>query len=75
MGSLLCVKVNMKYEVYYNVAGEGDAFLGGPSSPGFPAESRLDDLPNACSAPYEVPQFPIEQIETKLAQQRQLSSL
>lgn len=31
------------------------------------------DLPNEISAPYEVPQFPIEQIEKKLAIQRQLN--
>lgn len=31
------------------------------------------DLPNEISAPYEVPQFPIEQIEKKLAIQRQLT--
>ena len=29
--------------------------------------------PNEISAPYEVPQFPIEEIERKLAIQRQLS--
>ena len=29
--------------------------------------------PNEISAPYEVPQFPIEEIERKLATQRQLS--
>jgi AMP deaminase len=31
-------------------------------------------LCNEISAPYEVPQFPIEQLEKKLAIQRQLSS-
>jgi len=31
------------------------------------------DLPNEISAPYEVPQFPIEQIEGKLALQRQIT--
>ncbi|XP_059471605.1 AMP deaminase 2 isoform X2 [Neocloeon triangulifer] len=35
--------------------------------------SRSQDLPNELSAPYEVPQFPIEQLETKLLIQRQLS--
>ena len=30
-------------------------------------------ISNEISAPYEVPQFPIEQIETKLALQRQMS--
>ncbi|KAL0269601.1 UNVERIFIED_CONTAM: hypothetical protein PYX00_007276 [Menopon gallinae] len=33
------------------------------------------DLPNEISAPYEVPQFPIEQIEKKLAIQRQLTKM
>ncbi|XP_063222825.1 AMP deaminase 2 isoform X2 [Bacillus rossius redtenbacheri] len=32
------------------------------------------ELPNEISAPYEVPQFPIEQIEKKLAIQRSISS-
>lgn len=31
------------------------------------------ELPNEISAPYEVPQFPIEQIEKKLLIQRQLN--
>ncbi|XP_065353063.1 AMP deaminase 2 isoform X2 [Cloeon dipterum] len=35
--------------------------------------SRSQDLPNELSAPYEVPQFPIEQLEKKLLIQRQLS--
>ncbi len=50
-----------------------------------PSESALHDIlsassrgsqrvtPNEISAPYEVPQFPIEEIEHKLAIQRQLS--
>jgi len=37
------------------------------------AEDR-NELPNELSAPYEVPQFPIEQIETKLARQRVLAA-
>lgn len=40
------------------------------------SNSRLQDpreLPNEISAPYEVPQFPIEQIEKKLLIQRQLT--
>lgn len=32
-----------------------------------------DILPNEISAPYEVPQFPIEQIEKKLQIQRQIN--
>ena len=36
-------------------------------------EIASDELPNEISAPYEVPQFPIEQIEKKLQIQRQLN--
>ncbi|ODM98948.1 AMP deaminase 2 [Orchesella cincta] len=36
-------------------------------------ETVQQQIANEISAPYEVPQFPIEQIETKLALQRQLS--
>lgn len=32
------------------------------------------ELPNQVSAPFEVPHFPIEQIENKLLMQRQLNS-
>ncbi|XP_023708982.1 AMP deaminase 2 isoform X2 [Cryptotermes secundus] len=57
----------------------------GGSNVGFPfSKMTLDDmatgsvspriLSNEISAPYEVPQFPIEQLEKKLAIQRQLSS-
>ncbi|XP_018800892.1 PREDICTED: AMP deaminase 2 isoform X2 [Bactrocera latifrons] len=38
-----------------------------------PGEVSEDGLPNEISAPYEVPQFPIEQIEKKLQIQRQLN--
>ena len=37
-------------------------------------EESVDDLPNEISAPYEVPQFPIEQIEKKLLFQRHLTA-
>lgn len=40
------------------------------------SEKDLDNdlpLPNEISAPYEVPQFPIEQIEKKLQIQRHLN--
>lgn len=40
------------------------------------SEKDSDDdhpLPNEISAPYEVPQFPIEQIEKKLQIQRHLN--
>lgn len=45
-----------------------------PKTPGGIDENSSDDvLPNEISAPYEVPQFPIEQIEKKLQIQRQLN--
>ncbi|KAM7348029.1 AMP deaminase isoform 2-T3 [Cochliomyia hominivorax] len=45
-----------------------------PKTPGVLDENSSDDvLPNEISAPYEVPQFPIEQIEKKLQIQRQLN--
>lgn len=37
-------------------------------------EEGSDDLPNQISAAYEVPQFPIEQIEKKLMLQRHLTA-
>lgn len=37
-------------------------------------EDGGEGLPNEISAPYEVPQFPIEQIEKKLQLQRQLNA-
>lgn len=59
-------------------------FISGSDSPTSTAAARLsktpvpgevaeDGLPNEISAPYEVPQFPIEQIEKKLQIQRQLN--
>ena len=56
------------------------SFFPGSESPVFGHEGgavggRLAplELPNEISAPYEVPQFPIEQIEKKLLIQRQLT--
>ncbi|XP_075158248.1 AMP deaminase isoform X2 [Haematobia irritans] len=50
------------------------ALLQQPKTPGALDEASSDDvLPNEISAPYEVPQFPIEQIEKKLQIQRQLN--
>ncbi|XP_018340811.1 PREDICTED: uncharacterized protein LOC108747674 isoform X8 [Trachymyrmex septentrionalis] len=48
---------------------------GGNSAAGASSNLRLasHELPNEISAPYEVPQFPIEQIEKKLLIQRQLT--
>jgi len=47
----------------------------GSSGAGASSGLRLasHELPNEISAPYEVPQFPIEQIEKKLLIQRQLT--
>lgn len=51
-------------------------FCLGNESPSFVVAEGFNggdpELPNEISAPYEVPQFPIEQIEKKLAIQRQL---
>ncbi|XP_057652881.1 AMP deaminase 2 isoform X3 [Diorhabda carinulata] len=47
---------------------ESPSFAGNPSF-----AINEPELPNELSAPYEVPQFPIEQIEKKLAIQRQLN--
>lgn len=49
-----------------------DAVGHGPTSPDVDGEN--DDLPNQISASYEVPQFPIEQIEKKLMLQRHLTA-
>ncbi|CAH1126561.1 unnamed protein product [Ceutorhynchus assimilis] len=61
---------------------EGDKILEGrlgnesPSSfvGNAPFSDTEPELPNEISAPYEVPQFPIEQIEKKLQIQRQLNT-
>jgi AMP deaminase len=53
------------------------SLFSGNESPSFLANSQFSgiqpELTNELSAPYEVPQFPIEQIEKKLAIQRQLN--
>ncbi|VEN63671.1 unnamed protein product [Callosobruchus maculatus] len=50
----------------------------GNESPSFSTNAAFtgaqQELPNEISAPYEVPQFPIEQIEKKLAIQRQINT-
>nr|CAH7759001.1 unnamed protein product [Callosobruchus chinensis] len=50
----------------------------GNESPSFTTNAAFaggqPELPNEISAPYEVPQFPIEQIEKKLAIQRQINT-
>ncbi|KAL2748471.1 AMP deaminase 2 isoform X4 [Vespula maculifrons] len=46
---------------------------GGGTSGGTSLRLAPQELPNEISAPYEVPQFPIEQIEKKLLIQRQLT--
>lgn len=49
-------------------------FIGNGSSVSISGqELDADPLPNEISAPYEVPQFPIEQIEKKLQIQRHLN--
>lgn len=47
---------------------------GATNLPLSPEHHGEHDLPNEISAPYEVPQFPIEQIEKKLIMQRQLNA-
>ncbi len=39
-----------------------------------PDDEAPDNLPNEISAPFEMPQFPIEQIEKKLLLQRHLNA-
>ena len=66
----------------YSAGSESPTFGGNTAFPF--SKMTLDDLTtgstsprilsNEISAPYEVPQFPIEQLEKKLALQRQLSS-
>lgn len=62
---------------YVNNGSESPVFgiEGGSSAAGASNNLRLasHELPNEISAPYEVPQFPIEQIEKKLLIQRQLT--
>ncbi|XP_063919158.1 AMP deaminase 2 isoform X2 [Zophobas morio] len=68
---------------FYSEYGDGESESSllpqrqGNESPSFIATSQFNgtqpELPNELSAPYEVPQFPIEQIEKKLAIQRQLN--
>ncbi|XP_050306373.1 AMP deaminase 2 isoform X2 [Anthonomus grandis grandis] len=57
---------------------EGEERIGSDSPSSFinPAQfsETEPELPNEISAPYEVPQFPIEQIEKKLQIQRQLTN-
>jgi len=74
------------YAFFDFVSARSLLFVAGSESPVFGIESgatgtgndnvlRLapQELPNEISAPYEVPQFPIEQIEKKLLIQRQLT--
>lgn len=52
------------------------SLTGGPTSqmPKSPELEEPDQLSNQISAAYEVPQFPIEQIEKKLLLQRHLTA-
>ncbi|XP_066142406.1 AMP deaminase 2 isoform X6 [Euwallacea fornicatus] len=58
--------------------GKGSSTTRNESPSSFVGNSQFPDaepeLPNEISAPYEVPQFPIEQIEKKLQIQRQLTT-
>ncbi|XP_017786581.1 PREDICTED: AMP deaminase 2 isoform X3 [Nicrophorus vespilloides] len=67
---------------FYSDDGDADKDLSeshaGSDSPSYtasryPKKEIGNDLSNEISAPYEVPQFPIEQIEKKLAIQRQIN--
>ncbi|CAH1185716.1 unnamed protein product [Phyllotreta striolata] len=78
-------KTNSIIEFYKDGEGDGDLDVeenmlsqrDGNESPTFQGNSNYQggqsELPNEISAPYEVPQFPIEQIEKKLFIQRQLN--
>lgn len=48
--------------------------LTGAQGVSIPDAEEPEDLPNQISADYEVPQFPIEQIEKKLMLQRHLTA-
>lgn len=60
---------------YFSGSDVSPQYSNGSATPTVPPNSEKGplDLPNEISAPYEVPQFPIEQIEKKLAIQRQLT--
>ncbi|XP_055633394.1 AMP deaminase 2 isoform X3 [Toxorhynchites rutilus septentrionalis] len=59
----------------HNVAGAGTGRgVGLVATLSLSQENLAKGLPNEISAPYEVPQFPIEQIENKLQLQRQLNA-
>lgn len=74
----MCLELDFKSDLFlcYVSITESYQFTGNesPSFAGSPAFSGgQQELPNEISAPYEVPQFPIEQIEKKLAIQRQIN--
>ncbi|XP_072379664.1 AMP deaminase 2 isoform X2 [Diabrotica undecimpunctata] len=80
----LCFNKNLSFDESFNVCYSDDSKVvvatnaeQGNESPTFGANAvyaaNEPDLSNEISAPYEVPQFPIEQIEKKLAIQRQLN--
>lgn len=70
--------INIKLFDFFELLGSESPVFDGASPGGAGAAGnsmRLtpSELPNEISAPYEVPQFPIEQIEKKLLIQRQLN--
>lgn len=75
---LLVLVLCLSYE-YHWVDSESPAMsLTGGQDDSIAKNSGIDegdeDLPNQISAAYEVPQFPIEQIEKKLMLQRHLTA-
>nr|CAD7395497.1 unnamed protein product [Timema cristinae] len=84
LGSIVCLVIT-ELRVLGSTPGKGSespTFHGGQPTFSVPKVTLEDgatspghhELPNEISAPYEVPQFPIEQIEKKLAIQRHISS-
>lgn len=67
LGMLWFLILNNKYQIAGNES--PSSFVGNAQFP-----DTEPELPNEISAPYEVPQFPIEQIEKKLQIQRQLTT-
>lgn len=74
-----CVHWNWNFYCLYHISlfsFDSIVIFAGNESPGVSItgqEMDNDPLPNEISAPYEVPQFPIEQIEKKLQIQRHLN--
>ncbi|XP_058443979.1 AMP deaminase 2 isoform X3 [Malaya genurostris] len=69
-GTVLCSQCSESPGGVHNAIGVG----AGAAAHSVSQENLAGGLPNEISAPYEVPQFPIEQIEKKLQLQRQLNA-